>query len=744
MNDHINDLESEEQPEDMRSNGNTAPALKLFGNFEILDEIGRGGMGIVYRALDRSLDRIVALKVLRDDLRSHPHLVTRFQREARAVACLDHPNIVQIYTVGSVENIPYFTMEYVDATPLSVMMRQRRRIEWEEALAIAQQVADALECAHEAQIIHRDIKPPNILVAADGHTFVTDFGIAKVLTAEEQLTVDGARLGTPQYMSPERCATGEVSASSDVYSLGVVLFQMLTGRLPHEARDHAGVIKEILSKPPARVRDYAPDCPEMVERLVAFLIEKKPEDRPSTAGVAREAIARVRAGGALDKNGNMLEATLAGFRDTFGPATPLTPSATAATPRERLAATTSRVRAVWRRVPGGARRLLFAAAVGAACIASMTISMGLVRWVSSPPLLPAESGHVARWGEPAHVAVFERETMGMVLARLRLEGFTPGTAAWATDGTGLLVQLDGAPGTPRAGQRALCLVSPHDWRARLLVPPLDPVDVAHPLVVLPGGNRSEISGPLVGFMTPHGWEIAGLGDGDAPFSTLAFSGRTGALLAADVHPEGVALLIAETTPGTRESVLREFALGPAAAAEGRTVGTVRGRVSRIEYLPDGARALVTAANGRQAGAVMLLDIRSGEARPLIEGELEAREGGLSPDGMAWAGIVHVEGTPTLRMAPLEDYTEAADLGPAAAAAWHPTARTLIAAAEDGAGVLQMWAVEAAEPHRREQLTFIDPGLAPACAVSPDGKWAMGFLRSPNGPTLVFVELTGAR
>ncbi|MDK1020951.1 MAG: serine/threonine-protein kinase, partial [Candidatus Hydrogenedentes bacterium] len=190
---------------------NTVRADAMFGDYEIIETIGHGGMGIVYRAHDMALGRIVALKVLKDDLRSSRQICARFQREAEAFASLNHPNIVHIYAVGSVGRIPFISMEYIEGQSLSTIMRRRKRLPWKRALHIAQQIAEALACAHEAQIVHRDIKPGNILLDKDDRAFVTDFGIAKVLTAETQLTVDGSRLGTPQYMSPERCTNKEIT-----------------------------------------------------------------------------------------------------------------------------------------------------------------------------------------------------------------------------------------------------------------------------------------------------------------------------------------------------------------------------------------------------------------------------------------------------------------------------------------------------------------------------------------------------
>ena len=169
---------------------------QMIGDYEVIAEIGRGGMGIIYKARDKALDRIVALKVLREEVRSQPRLVERFRREARAAACLNHPNIVQIYAVSTTEATPFIAMEYIDGVPLSQVMQQDGPLPWARALDIIEQVARALSCAHASQVVHRDIKPSNILLDHQDTAYVTDVGIAKLLTLEEQLTVDGVRLGS--------------------------------------------------------------------------------------------------------------------------------------------------------------------------------------------------------------------------------------------------------------------------------------------------------------------------------------------------------------------------------------------------------------------------------------------------------------------------------------------------------------------------------------------------------------------
>ncbi len=220
--------------------------------------LGKGGMGAVYLAQDVTLDRPAAIKVLLQMLAGQPGILERFEREAKAAAKLSHPNIVQIYGVRLDNTLPYIAMEYVDGTPLDDLLRQGGAMRWDEALRIVQQVAAALDCAHGHGIVHRDIKPANILVDHQGRVRVTDFGVAKVTQAATQLTADGTFIGTPQYMSPEQCGVGEVGPRSDLFSLGVTVYELLTGRTPFQGDTPASLIFKITK-----------DAPEPLTRYVA-------------------------------------------------------------------------------------------------------------------------------------------------------------------------------------------------------------------------------------------------------------------------------------------------------------------------------------------------------------------------------------------------------------------------------------------------------------------------------------------
>ncbi len=264
---------------------------RVIGNYELLRELGRGAMGVVYKAHETSLNRVVALKVLPQHLARDEAFLKRFQREARTVAQLNHPNVVTIYNIGRDDGVHYIAMEYVKGKPLSEMIEDRGKIEKRQALEIARQVAGALDAAHRMQIIHRDIKPHNIMVDDMGRAKVLDFGIAKV--QEEQptgLTHTGQVLGTPHYMAPEQCRGLELDGRSDVYALGVTLYEMLAGALPFTGQTAVVVIQRILFEEPTSLRDFAPDLPESVYQIINKSMARDITDRFHSAEAMEAAL----------------------------------------------------------------------------------------------------------------------------------------------------------------------------------------------------------------------------------------------------------------------------------------------------------------------------------------------------------------------------------------------------------------------------------------------------------------------
>ncbi len=263
------------------------------GNFEIIEEVGRGGMGVVYRARQVSLDRIVALKVLPANRIADDTAAQRFEREAHAMAQLQHPNIVDVIEVGEEDDLQYFAMKYVEGRSLEEIIREEGPLDPERAAKIAAQVAEALHHAHERGVVHRDIKPGNILIAEDGRAVVTDFGIAKAI---EGLTLGAGQsltqgvIGTPEYMSPEVIRGNPVDGRTDLYSLAVVIYQMLTGRVPFTATTPYQVAEMHLEANPTPLTAIAVNCPAWLESIVLRAMMKEPSQRFGSAAEMAKAL----------------------------------------------------------------------------------------------------------------------------------------------------------------------------------------------------------------------------------------------------------------------------------------------------------------------------------------------------------------------------------------------------------------------------------------------------------------------
>jgi serine/threonine protein kinase len=267
-------------------------AAAVGGQYDIDGEIGRGGMSVVYRARDRRLNRPVALKVLPPELAHDPAIRTRFTREAQMSAQLSHAHIVPIYDVGEQDGLAYFVMAIVNGGNLATLLTREPRQSIEETRRLLAEVADALAYAHLRGVIHRDIKPDNILLdESNGRAMVTDFGIARAIEAGTRLTATGIAVGTPAYMSPEQAiGDREVDGRSDIYSLGVVGYQMLTGRLPFSAGNSMALLLKHVSESPRPIGELRPDAPKSLRDAIERALMKSPEDRWPTATAMREAL----------------------------------------------------------------------------------------------------------------------------------------------------------------------------------------------------------------------------------------------------------------------------------------------------------------------------------------------------------------------------------------------------------------------------------------------------------------------
>ena len=288
--------------------------------YELQEQLGKGGMAVVYRARDHMLERLVAVKILREDYSNDPTFLERFRQEAKAAANLSHPNIVTVHDVGLDQGRLFIVMEFVPGTDLKTLIRQKARFTPEEALPLLIQACAGIGYAHRAGLVHCDVKPQNMLVTPDGRLKVTDFGIARALSTihpEEQSEIVW---GSPQYYAPEQAAGAAPSPASDVYSLGIIMYEMLTGSLPFQATTAAEFARLHLDAEPRPLTEMVPELSPALEQIVLKILSKESSQRYRTA--------------------DQLGRVLLNFGNAkFSPALALTPEVASATATTRAAKT---------------------------------------------------------------------------------------------------------------------------------------------------------------------------------------------------------------------------------------------------------------------------------------------------------------------------------------------------------------------------------------------------------------------
>ncbi len=281
-----NDLYARQSTEDLTG--------RTLGQYQIQEQLGQGGMATVYKALQKSIGRTVAIKVMPSYFMHEPTFMQRFEREVKVIAELQHPRVLPVYDYGQIEGRPFIVMAYMSGGTLSDRI-QKGPLSLEESVRIMEQIAEGLDHAHRKGIIHRDFKPSNVLLDDHGNAYLSDFGIAKVSESTVQLTGSGV-VGTPAYMAPEMASYAQVTPAVDIYAMGVTLYQMLTGTLPFKGETPLSVMMAHASEPVPDVRVVRPDVPESIAEVVKRALAKNPQDRYVTAGQMAKALEAAVAG----------------------------------------------------------------------------------------------------------------------------------------------------------------------------------------------------------------------------------------------------------------------------------------------------------------------------------------------------------------------------------------------------------------------------------------------------------------
>ena len=756
--------------------------MKL-GHYEVMKRLGRGGMGSVYLAHDRSLDRLVALKVMLASLAQDESVFTRFKREARAVAQLNHPNIVQVYSVGVDKNTPFIAMEFVDGESVEAMLLRQRQCPWQQAISVAAQVAAALECAHEKGIIHRDIKPSNLLMDTRGRVRVADFGLAKVDTAATQLTSAGVLMGTPHYMSPEQCGTDEVGPSSDLFSLGVVLYEMLAGQRPFTGETPAGLVRSITLDTPRSIAELVPDLPPEVSRLVMRLLAKTPDTRfPSgrELGLALQGMEPVASDGS-----NI------GARTVI---TPIPPSAglaseTVVSPFPGASAAGE----LTPTMPSKSRMAPVVLAAIAVALAALSLGVGLLALrlirerpdpvtasnetetapdVSPPepsteeyaagdqvpgePLLPPAD---ARWEEPSP---------GLVIADLGNDLLNARPLDWTGHPPALLAHGVRGSLDRTAKRQAMVLISPQDravhpvratafplapgkrplFRSLFAIPRTHPGASLHNTIMMirPARDSGE---------SYHQELVASTLDPYEEHPVLLFSpsglGKTeisqggilpGACSGFAVHPNGRALCLImskEFGDVVRENYLLECRLTEQAVDRVREIPVESGRISRVWYSPDGEHLVVQRGGSRAYSELWLLAAGyadAGEPSCVFTAKQPILTVAISPAGTHMIVALGQRERADLDLIlvdltrPAPDNCEPIGAGMISAHPWMPGGSHFVGVTTQSPGSREVWGSALLEPKKRHLLTSLptgrtgtrNQGVLSAPIVSMGGDW----------------------
>lgn len=754
-----------------KSGGHASCMGTTIGGYEVLSHIGRGAMGVVYLARDVKLNRRAALKVLLGSLARNPAAIKRFHLEAQAAAPLRHPNIVRIYAAGVDDGIPYIAMEYVEGEPLDRFLRRKGPIKWQNALYIAQQVAEALDCAHRSGVIHRDIKPANIMLDRQGRVRLTDFGIAHVKQPGGTLPEDTGSFATPQYMAPEQCRGHALYPTSDLFALGVTLYHMLTGEMPFHGESAPALIKSITNDEPPRVNRLVPDIPDDVARLVAHLLAKQPEERPESAQAVCERIADVQ----LHKGGTsaMPEALTSFIKEQ---AQPRTVEHDQPTPKPKRRSGAVRLEEAARRVPN---RFVRTAGAGAALLVVLTVVAAFSSY--------SFATRGAAWPGPApqlDAVRFKRQFDPPVLtASLNGDAFAWDEIAWVGAEPVLLARAGGRQGALTQGLhgvvamepaalRASALISPRGGggaapdaslrAASLVVPVTPPESPFHHALIL---EHQDGSNSIVA--VAQKWNEAGprpqvLGQIAVPAEAHAIERlwRPAGAVPAVPSPDGYTVcLVKRERTGGEYLIQRDVRRQPLDALGERLTGAGTPFVpNSIRYSHDGQDLVYIrekAGAERELWAVQPAAGRM-DGVPLMVGPI-GDAAAFDPAGRRVAiSRYRADGDADIYLLRISSNPEAVNIGAGlvCAESWAPSGGFLVVAArpevveedisQGPAAPYQLYAVQTAPPYTRTRLTNVPGGVRPVVAVSRDGAWAAAVADVAVPATLVFVSLGDAR
>lgn len=739
---------------------------KSLGNYAVEALLGRGATGAVYRAKDTALGRPVALKVLLGSLARSPEQVARFLEEARAVAPLQNPHIVGVYEAGVRDGTPFIAMEYIEGEALDRFLRRNAPLHWRHALYIAGQVAVALHCAHEAEIVHRDVKPANILLDRLGHVRLTDFGIARV---QEEVVSHGqgyAFFGTPDYMSPEQCGSGApIGRRSDFFSLGVMLFEMMSGRLPFTAESIPARIQQIVHEEAPRLNRIRPDIPDDVARLVAMLLEKTPARRPATGGIIHAEIARIQG---QDGDASALPEALNAFIREMSILSESRSDTPLPGEQRPLRVPPVRLRSERKRLTPvsffAQSALLLLMLVGLA-------GAGYWHWVEAPRAIPKsvllDRGLLQVDGE-------ER-----IWVQLPAPHWMVDDVSWVGSQEVALVSVVGRPGTAydgSAGVLALDVETRQVWSVSAPIGPLFGTGVGsgHLVQITPGAMPAgHSSAPLANaFVVPF---FSGGGRGDegyglvqalaqswqnaAPDDTLLFRMDASLTLPPSseerwsvapptipvaIHPNGftIALMLYDRSSGGRYIAERDVRWRDPARVGRRLTTPLEGLDgASMRYSEDGTRLAYVRREARGEQSLWVIDTRveGPNGIPVATGRL----GGFAfnPEGTRVAvtherdGVNHLLFADTIR----GRIEGSAGPGQCDGASWHPTLNCLVVQAPDeSTGAPQLWRLEATPPYTRTRMTQLEAGALRPASFSRSGQWMATASDTDAGPAVLLV------